>query len=356
MAEDFILLLESEREKIFEVLRPHFNLDVLKYFKGGFFDDQRKRFFGYAIAEVNTEFYSEYGYLFDDFKKGYSVNQSGITSEKTKIYLDSGAYQYKSIEERIEAGLYHHLLISFYGDFDFGEWNILHGYNFTDEKNSDVVFRNQLLGLKGPIKDWFFSDSIFQDTTKFFESMNYPDKEIEIPVSTNMKEFIGHSHLTALVRNERKVIVNTAYESYIKKVFFEPFAIKLKTHYPEKYYQMGSFWASDCDMMYPDHKQFCLMISFAIDKNEIAMLQCFVYRHDENRILEWTYFPAEPYEHYGAYSEAIVDIFKPISKCDHMDYIREPDCTLDDDDFWDNYVFKKEGGEYLYLNEITFDR
>jgi len=34
-----------------------------------------------------------------------------------------------------------------------------------------------------------------------------------------------------------------------------------------------------------------------------------------------------------------------------MDYIREPECTLDNNDFWEEYLFKMENEEYLYLSE-----
>jgi len=355
-AEEFISLLEAEKQKAYEVLRPQIHPEILKFLVGGIFNDSRKRLVAYAIIPLDTTFYEESGYLFDYFEKStLSMRQSDETTEKTRIYLDGGSFTYKSIQVSIEEGLYHQLLISFYGDFDFSEWNIMREYTFFDTKDIESLFQNILFKQNIPIKDFLFKSSIFQNTEEFFAMMNYPGRELEVPISTNMKPYIGHSHLVAIIRNERKTSVNYAYETYIKKAFFEPLSIKLKTHFPDKYRDITSFWAPGCDMMYPDHKQFCLMITFVIDKDEVVRLQCFVYTHLNNKLYEWTYFPPKPYEHYGGYSEALVDIFKSVSKCDHMDYIREPECTLDDNDFWNNYVFKKENGKYVYLKELKFD-
>jgi hypothetical protein len=69
---------------------------------------------------------------------------------------------------------------------------------------------------------------------------------------------------------------------------------------------------------------------------------------------EWTYFPPSTYKDHKISLHTLHEIFQPISQMDSFDYLINPECTLDDDDFWDNYVFKKEGSQYVYLKEIRF--
>jgi hypothetical protein len=53
MVKEFLQLLEGEKEKVFEVLRPQVHVDILKFLSGGFFDESQKRFVAFALMPVD---------------------------------------------------------------------------------------------------------------------------------------------------------------------------------------------------------------------------------------------------------------------------------------------------------------
>lgn len=170
-----------------------------------------------------------------------------------------------------------------------------------------------------------------------------------------MLPFIGHSHLVALVRNGKKGVVNNAYTNYIQKVFFEPLMIKLKTLCPSAYQQINPFSPFRHTLLFPEHKRYCLFVCISIDGAKKKRLSFFVYQQEHNLIYEWTYFPESTYRKYKLAPFDLPKIFNPICKVDTWQCLSNLECTLDDDDFWSNYVFKKEDNEYVYLKEIKFD-
>ena len=136
MLEEFISLIESEKEKIKVVLKPHLHEKIFKRLLGGFFDDTQKRFIAFAFMPINKSMFYEYNYLFELSKGGHSATYfTPDTEEKTRKYLDENRFHYKSSEELIEEGIYKSLLITYIGEFDFDEWNILRDCNFSDDKD-----------------------------------------------------------------------------------------------------------------------------------------------------------------------------------------------------------------------------
>src|ERR1700761_2776944 len=100
MLEEFVLLLESEKKKIKEVLWPHIHEKIYKSLVGGFFDDTQKRFVAFAFMQVNKSMYYEYDYLFELSDSGHSgIYLLSDTSEKTRKYIDGNTFQYKTAEE-----------------------------------------------------------------------------------------------------------------------------------------------------------------------------------------------------------------------------------------------------------------
>ncbi len=357
MTEDITLFPQGEKEEILKFLNPQVEPEILEYLTCGFFDDEKRRLIAYAIMPVDTDYYRNKACLFDFFKYGHSFIGKVETSEKLKKYISENTYTNKSLQECIEEGLYHHNVVSFICEYDFDKWNIMVNCEFTDEKDIQKITEITISDRSKFVRNsgFFNSQSIFKETGKYYEeNMNHPSQKFRIALPTNMKPYIGHSYLVALIRTQQKIEVNKAYEDYIKQAYFVPLSIKFKSIYPNEYQRIGSFWGKHCDLLYPDTKQYCMMICIATDKDHLPQLRYFVYQSKENQIYEWTYFPPVPYRDHRGYSEDILYGFKQISKCDHVDYLRELDCTLDDDDFWNNYVFKKENDQYLYLKEIRF--
>lgn len=351
--EEFVSLLEVEKQSIHEVLRPQVHTEILKYLVGGVFNDSRKRLVAYALMHVNKDYFWKYDYILK-FSEGHLAVLFNLKEDQKRL---TGIYPPgKSIKEEIEDGRYKSNLISFVCEYDFNEWNILRSNCFTDTKDQLKTIGSALDNWKGSIEKHFFTMSTFEETSKHFDSLNrYSKREIQIDVSPEMRPFIGHSFLVALVRTNRKREVNWAYADYIQKAIFQPLIIKLKTFFPDEYYQINPFSPTQQDLLYPEHRRFCLFICISIDASKKKRLSFFVYQQDNNLVYEWTYFPESIYKKYRLAPHELPTIFSPISKLDTWEYLIKAECTFDDDDFWNNYVFTKENEKYVYLKELKFD-
>ncbi|HEY4197184.1 MAG TPA: hypothetical protein VGM63_16695 [Mucilaginibacter sp.] len=366
MLEEFLLLLESEKEKVYEVLRPQIHKDILRYLTGGFFDKDQKRFVAFALMPVNKDYFWKYDYLLD-FSGGHSAMLFDLPPEKQRPPGMYGLPE-KSLKEYIEDKFYHYNLVSFYGEYDFNEWNILTSNCFTNTKKKTKMFENELSKLNGDIKDHFFNRSLFEETRQYYENqhsrlkkfreqregLNSPYGDIEMKIPTADRPFVGHSQLVALIRLKKKREVNQTYIDYCQKAIFEPLSVKLKTFYPDEYNCIESFQPYPFSILFPEHKRYCICICLAINKSKKTRLQFFLYLQENGIMYEWTYFPPSTYKDHKISLHTLHEIFQPISQMDSFDYLINPECTLDDDDFWDNYVFKKEGSQYVYLKEIRF--
>lgn len=358
MFEEFLLLLESEKGKIEAVLKPHLDEKIFKKLVGGFFDEAQKRFVAFAFMPIKKSMFYEYDYLFELSTNGHSaIYFSAEIPEKTKKNIDQSTFQHKSIQELIEEGLYKGLLITYIGEFDFDEWNILRGCCFSDSGDKNKLLKGKVDGIKGGgLKEIFFNrtNSVFQETlehhTKLMSYVQTKNETQLISIPSELKPFIGHSNLVALVRTEKKQKLNLAFEDYIKKAIYQPLIISLKTNYPDIYQTVWGFYGNDCNFLTPSHRQFCLMLFMATYKRKKSLLQFYFYHLQENKLYKWIYFELHPYKEEFDY-DLIQRVFSPISKLDNMDYIHDPRCNFDDDDFWNNFVLKKNNGEYQYLIE-----
>ncbi|HWZ03142.1 MAG TPA: hypothetical protein VNX40_05980, partial [Mucilaginibacter sp.] len=355
MLDEFILLLESEKEKVKEVLKPHLHEKIFKRLLGGFFDETQKRFVAFAFMPIKKSMFYEYDYLFELSNSGHSaVCFLPETTEKTRKYIDQNTFTYKSTEERIEEGIYKSLLIAYTGEFDFDEWNILRDCCFSDNKDKNKLLKSKVDRVKNSIKDHFFKSSIFLETAEHYvQLMNHArarNENAPVTIPVELRPFVGHSELVSLVRTENKSKINLSFQDYIKKAVYTPLIIRLKTHYPTKYQTVWGFYGQDCNFLIPSHRQFCLMIFVVTDNRKKTSLQFYLYNLKEDKLYNWTYFILNPYDEKPSY-DLIVKIFSPISQLDDMKYLIEARSNFDDDDFWNNFVFKKSSSEYMYLTE-----
>lgn len=358
MLDDFILLLESEKAEVKEILRPHLLEKIFKSVVGGFFDDTRNRFVAFAYMPVQKTKFYEYNYFFDLSNGGHSaVYFSPETKEKTRKYIDHNSFHYKSSEELIEEGIYKSLLISYYGEFDFGEWNILRECCFCDTRDKNKLLKSKVDRIKTTIKDYFFNGPLFEDAyehhLKIFEHMRTRYETIQSKIPADIKPFERHSTLVAMVRAKKSGELNLSFQEYIKKAIYLPLVIKLKTLYPEKYRSVYGFYGQDCNFLIPSHRRFCLISHVATGKNKKPVLEFYVYSLSENKLYEWIYFKLFPSKEIIDH-DIILRLLSPISQLDDMDYVAKRECSFDDNEFWTNYVFKKENNEYTYLTEMQF--
>ena len=71
-----------------------------------------------------------------------------------------------------------------------------------------------------------------------------------------------------------------------------------------------------------------------------------------DRFYKWTYFKSESYDYALFYSQVIIDDLKQICHWDEHAYL-DSSCTMDDANFWNEYVFKKNANDgFVYLEEM----
>lgn len=354
MHDDLISLLESENDRIKEVLSPHLHEKIHKRLLGGFFDETKKRFIAFAFFPLKKSMYYEYDYLFDLTNNGHSAfYYLPETVEKTKKYLDNNSFQYKTTEELIEDGTYKSLLVTYTGEFDFDEWNILPNCFFSDTKDKNRLLNSKLDRFKNSLKDYFVDDPIFEEASAYHVQMMSrvsSTENLPVLIPAHLKPFVGHSTLVAFVRAERKSKLNLSFHEYIKKAICEPLIKGLKTDAPDQYRTVWGFYGYDCNFLIPSSRQFCLILFVATDKRKKSSTQFYLYNLKEDKLYKWIYFDLFPYKEKPDY-DLIVKIFSPISQLDSMDYINDPRCNFDDSDFWNNFIFKRDNNKYLYLKE-----
>jgi len=74
------------------------------------------------------------------------------------------------------------------------------------------------------------------------------------------------------------------------------------------------------------------MLFVATDKKKKSSPQFYLYNLKENKLYNWIYFDLFPHKEKPDY-DLIEKIFSPISQLDSMDYINDPRCNFDDNDF-----------------------
>lgn len=360
MLEDFKLLIESEKKAVKNILKPRIDDRILKRLLGGFFDETGKRLMAFAFMQVNKSKYHEYEYLFDLKNGGHSAMYfSEETAELTRKWLDATTFSYKSSEERISEGIYKSVLITYYAEYDFDEWNILREACFSDSRDQDKLLNSRIHYPETTLKDYFFKSSIFQETAEHHADLVSRINEIKGYYPYNLpaqeRAFVGHSCLVYMVRAAKKREINGLFQDYIIKTVYEPLLIDLKTKSPENYRTVWGFYGHVCNFLIPSHRQFCLIMFIATDRRKESKLEFYFYSLQEDKLYNWTYFQYHPHNKNPEY-DTILDIFSPISQLNDFEYLSNPECNFDDDDFWDNCVLIKSGEEHLYLTEVSFIR
>ncbi len=358
MLEEFVLLLESEKDKVKQVLWPHVHEKIYKRLIGGFFDDTQKRFIAFAFMPIKKSMFYEYDYLFELSNSGHSgIYLLPDTSEKTRKYIDGNTFQHKTAEELVEEGIYKSILVSYTAEYDFNEWNILRECTFCDTNDKTEILKSKVNRTQTKLKDYFFKSSIFRETLERHQDhikfIKQKHENREMPLPTEMRPFVGHSQLVAFVRTKKASKLNQIFKDYINKAIFIPLIIKLKTRYPKEYKNVEGFYGQDCNFLIPSHRQFCLIIFIVTNNQKNPSLKFYFYNLQENKLYEWIYFLLHPYTAEPDY-DIIVKMLSPISTLDNMDYVSKLDCNFDDDKFWENYVLKKDDDVYIYLKNMSF--
>ena len=317
--------MNIQHDEVWELLYPRVTRILSRGYCNGLFNPQKDKFFA---ATFVTEFPTgdDLDFLKAQFDNGYSIigKPSGSPGQKGWQTLAPG-----SGLQPAECKSYS---VSFHGACYEGEWCLISSLTFFETADEELA------------KNSVFPADVFNNPV-YLPYQSYSSAE--------MLEFAEAPWLTAIVKQRKKEKINHAFRHYLEMAILQPLAEKLRIYHSARYNSMaGMFGSEHFSSIFPVHKRFVLLVTLAQGLAEKDYtVRYLVYIREDGSIYEWEYFPpAVTGFHYVA---SIIDQLKTVTYWDNSGYLHSS-CTLDDDRFWEQCVFKQENGQYKYLRELTF--
>jgi len=327
-------------KRIYRIIASQVEKPLLYGFSGGKFNDDGDKVTAYTYVVFSQVSNDGYSYYLDKIGGSLALN---VDLEKQKKYIGDGAYQLKTPQECIEEGIYKSYGVRFIGMFYENDWYLMKELVYFGETVTEEYARNVL---------------------SFNTSQNIWDDDLFIPyenikknstfINSEMDEFKDYPYLIAIIKQQKKGAVNHAFRRYMNEIIFLPFVQKMKMFFPVEYANFIPLYSDDYELIFPENKKHILMVAMVENENELCRIEYFFYQVEQKKIYKWTYLPVENYGHSFHYSPEIIEQLSKISSW--KDYTQlNSSCTLDDDNFWNDYVLKQESGEYIYLQAINFN-
>jgi len=312
-----------------ELLHPRVHHRLLKGYFTGLFNPGQDMFFAATYVDEFTEEDLEW--------LNYQLNGHSVISAPPK---DIPAGQKNDWQLRppdaFDPKKYDAYAIAFTGAYYQEQWYVspsLTYFQNLDEKRA---------------KAWIIQDDIFG------KEVYQPYKQLPwAKFNVSWKEFEDAPFLVADIKQRKKEKVNQAFRYYLDIGILDTLAEKLRIYYPGKYDEISGLLANPhFTSLFPEHKRFVLLATAAKGRHEeTAVLRYLVYIPGKNEFYEWTYFSPDT----GVpHAQDLIEQLKDITHLNDFCYLNSS-CTLDDDSFWENYVFLRENGEYKYLQRLSFN-
>ena len=361
-----------------EILSLKFSPLLISGFRKGNFDETGTKFYAYSIFNVKgaeyeeiSSFITSYGYIWPDNNQERYVIDNG-----------DGTYAYKDLEQLLREEIFKFLAIQFHGILYKNDWYIKKTWIFLghDEeenclKQIDMAeelkskdfwviglfenvpgFRTELNLEK--LSDNFATEtgqdvSLTRDWEKIFsysKTIPYGERPMkEVRQFEQYEQFIGQPWLVAYEKEDIKHNLNKTFESYINEEIFVPLASTLKMQLPDEFHLVQTLMHErHFPLIYPNSKEQVLGILKAVDRKGTSRLYYFLYIRADKKIYEWTL--PKPRNAGGHHAYLISLDIGDISNL--KVHLHEPEMTFDDEIFWSEYVFKKDGDQYRYLKPI----
>jgi hypothetical protein len=162
----------------------------------------------------------------------------------------------------------------------------------------------------------------------------------------NNRPYIGLYEIVANQLKREKKEENENFDKKISDSIFIPFYDNILTIKP-KGFSKYSMMYKKLTLIYPDERNVIINPIMITDERGLKTLRYFVAIKNIDTIYEWTYFkPKEIPEKTWHYGSLIIEQLETLTQW-NFSYK-----TLNDKDFWDNYVLNKTGDNYKYLIEI----
>ena len=337
-------MLEYNGE-ILSLLTKRVDSPLLKGYYGGAWGPLKDRFFAITYVPLaGADYFSEFDYYHDKIT-GYS--SFFIEEEKMRLYLDHRSYQHKSKKECIDEGLYKAFMVRFYGMLYEEKWYIQTELSFIGDLETEITAKEKIESIYFN-EQW--DNSVFR-TVKEHEPMKFPDGSISRDIE--LEEFSHLPSMVATIKVERKRSLNKAFSKYMHESVFDNFAVELRIHNSEKFAELIPLYGEEFILIYPESREHILFFTLTKNKKLEYRITYFLYISATRAFYQWTYPKERITDHTYTYRTDIIEDLKDISGWDDIDYLNSS-CTLDNPDFWKNFVFKKENERYCYLEQIKF--
>ncbi|WP_413669948.1 hypothetical protein ACEN9X_08430 [Mucilaginibacter sp. Mucisp86] len=327
------------------ILERRFHENLLDGYYGGVFNQDGDKLYALTWVKLSYVDYEIYEWHHEQLS-GYSSSHHDY--EKTKKMVDLNSWQSKTVNECIDEGIYKYFSISFIGICFEGEWFIVPSLAFYGDQLTEPELK--MYKERGIITGNIWKDTLFYPE-KVYQLAGYEKAEL-LPTSI---EFKDQPWMVSIIKQQKKERVNMAYVRYINEEFLEPFFSKLKISDPENYREAAQL-RYGYSMIFPQHKKNTLFCAHIKNRQDKWRLQYFLLENQSRRFYKWTFFnnPVEC-DFSFAYGDLIIDDLKQISSWNQEGYL-DSSCTMDNEIFWDEFVFKlSTDNVYLYLKEVTIN-
>jgi hypothetical protein len=370
------------------ILSARFEPLQLNGFQKGVLNQKKDRLFAYTILSTKDN-------CFNDLYEFYLKNSSYAIYRKPLALntpvQDNGWSAYAPIdtEKLIKDGELTYVSYFFYGCFYENDWYISTEVIYHEADTITAV--EERLQETGKFDDTYWDTSSFQALPAFIERIddeavrdlvakqnpgisipllsitgptrayldNTPWNEVPkklVPQSAAMRAFIGQPLMVAYIKQEAKEKLNRSYEQYINEAIFIPLISELKIQLPALFKRVQTLYSPVYyPLIYPQNKDYVIAIIKTIQESDPdesdSRLYYFLYHPSKKKIYEWSYPEIRPVPwHHSFY---IQEDLSGLSDWGNSYDIFDPSVTMDDPNFWNEYVFKKENGAYLFLKEVN---
>lgn len=337
-------MADNFNQEIFDIISKRVDKKLLEGFRSGVFNPKKDKLTAFTLVDLKQVNYKDFSWNHQKLS-GHSSYLNHEESEKKKKWVSANSLSSKSVEECINEGIYRFFSISFLGIYFKNDWFILSELNFYGNhynENSAIQFI-QDSNVRGNL----WENQIFKPV-EIFTTHNIHGHE-KIVKNVDFEEFENYPFLVAIQKQRNKEEVNRLFWIYFNKEYIEPFFQKLKIINSNKYESFFELRGHFTCVFSSDKRNiiFCALI---FDNKNVGQLYYFVLLKD--KFYRWTHFKPRSLSALVFYSQLIIDDLKQISHWDEDAYL-DSSCTMDDINFWNEYVFKKnDNNEFIYLKEM----
>jgi hypothetical protein len=341
-----------KREK--QLQQERYNILVNNYLNKDFNEHLLKKvipnYQNNAFQIVNNEDSTKFVAFF--IEQVTSQNLKTLTDNKkdknVKIISPNDIKDKEFLEEIPRTYAYIIKAVKYKGKWYYEKSNVTYFQANTIKEGEEQYFNN--------LQQWnFFKENSTELNTDFWETSlfkkvpnlkNDPDwdkygESIWKTDEANNRNYIGLYEIVADSLRKEKQSKNTSFEEQLNEKVFKPIYEVLKKNNPNKYSKLSVH-----SLIYSENRNLAINPVLVTDKKGEKKLHYFVAFKDSSKLYEWNYF--EPSVIKGNLFGS--EVVKQISSLTEWNFSVD---NLNDIEFWNQYVLKKQGNNYKYLTLIS---